>query len=205
MMVEDKPVVIKYKGEYPMPKKFRIDENEDLFELITEYIHMTNDVVHNTKRAQIIGIKSDNVKVAPGACVRIPFDQIGNNIFIGLYGYLNGNVTIGDNVLIGPHCSIIAGNHKFDPETGWFSARTENDGDDSVVIGEGSWLASGVTVTPGVKIGKANLICAGAVLTKSTDDYSIMAGIPAKKIGYIVPETGEYVWYGKTNTDSESE
>ena len=180
-----------------MTKKLKIDENEELFELMTEYIHMTNDQQHTEKRARIIGIKSESVQVAPGACVRIPFEQIGKNVFIGLYGYLNGNVTVGDNVLIGPQCSIVAGNHKFSSETGWFSARTERDGDDSVVIGDGSWLASGVTVTPGVKIGKANLICAGAVVTKSTDDYSIMAGVPAKKVGYINAETGEYIWYGK--------
>ena len=97
-------------------------------------------------------------------------------------------------MLIGPHCSIVAGNHKFDPATGWFSARTERDGDDSVVIGEGSWLASGVTVTPGVRIGKCNLVCAGAVVTKSTEDYSIMAGVPARRVGRIDPESGEYVW-----------
>ena len=54
-----------------------------------------------------------------------------------------------------------------------------------------------VTVTPGVKIGKANLICAGSVVTKSTEDYAIMAGVPAKKVGYIIPETGEYVWNSK--------
>ena len=157
------------------------------------------------KRARIIGIKSRNVQVAPGACVRIPLDQIGNNIFIGLYGYLNGNVTIGDNVLIGPHCSITAGNHKFDPATDWFSARTEQDGDDSVVIGEGSWLASGVTVTPGVKIGRANLICAGSVLTKSTEDYAIMAGVPAKKVGYIDPKSGEYIWFSRQKSDDKDE
>ena len=46
--------------------------------------------------------------------------------------------------------------YKFDPETGWFSARTEGDGNESIVIGQGSWLASGVTVTAGVKIGKKN-------------------------------------------------
>jgi acetyltransferase-like isoleucine patch superfamily enzyme len=72
-----------------------------------------------------------------------------------------------------------------------------------VVIGEGSWLASGVTVTPGVKIGKANLICAGAVLTKSTEDHSIMAGVPAKKIGHIDPSSGEYVWYSKQKKADE--
>ena len=180
-----------------------IRDKDHLFELFTEYVHLTNDKAHNTKRAQIIGITSRDVEVAPGANVRIPKDQIGNNVFIGLYDYLNGNVTIEDNVLIGPHCSILAGNHKFDPATGWFSARTEKDGDDSVVIGTGSWIASGVTVTPGVKIGKANLICAGAVLTKSTDDYAIMAGVPAKKVGHIDPVSGEYVWYSRLENKFE--
>ena len=45
---------------------------------------------------------------------------------------ISGDVTIGYHVLIGPHCSIAAGNHKFDPATGWFSARTEKDGDDNL-------------------------------------------------------------------------
>ena len=183
----------------------QIKDKDELFELFTEYIHLTNDKEHNIRRGEIIGIKSKDVQVAPGANVRIPKDQIGNNIFIGLYDYLNGNVTIEDNVLIGPHCSILAGNHKFDPQTGWFSARTEKDGDDSVVIGSGTWIASGVTVTPGVKIGKANLICAGAVLTKSTEDYSIMAGVPAKKVGHIDKTTGEYVWYSKLNNKKDDE
>ena len=182
-----------------------IRDKDELFRLFTEYIHLTNDAEHNQKRAEIIGITSRDVQVAPGANVRIPKNQIGNNVFIGLYDYLNGNVTIGDNVLIGPHCSILAGNHKFDPQTGWFSARTEKDGDDSVVIGEGTWIASGVTVTPGVKIGRANLICAGAVLTKSTEDYAIMAGVPAKKVGYINKDTGEYVCFSRAvREESES-
>ena len=60
-----------------------------------------------------------------------------------------------------------------------------------------------MTVTSGVKIGKANLICTGAVLTKSTDDYAIMAGVPAKKVGYIDPVTGEYVWYSKINKEEK--
>ena len=175
-----------------MSEKFHFSDEE--FEKYTEYQHLTNDREHNERRAKIIGITAKGVQVAPGANVRIPLDGIGENSFIGLYCYLNGKVTVGKNVLIGPHCSIVAGNHKFDPKTGWFSARTESDGDDSVVIGDGSWLASGVTVTPGVKLGKCNLVCAGAVVTKSTDDYSIMAGVPAKMVGHIDPESGEYIW-----------
>ena len=168
--------------------------DSELFRLLTEYSHLTNNQADNEKRAEILGLEGRRIQVAPGANIRIPAEQVGKNVFIGLYSYLNGDVTVGDNTLIGPHCSVVAGNHKFDPATGWFSARTEKDGDESVVIGEGSWLASNVTVTPGVKIGKCTLVCAGAVVTKSFPEYSILAGVPAKKIGRIDPETGKYIW-----------
>jgi bifunctional N-acetylglucosamine-1-phosphate-uridyltransferase/glucosamine-1-phosphate-acetyltransferase GlmU-like protein len=158
---------------------------------------MSDNAEDDRRRADCLGIGGRGNMVAPGAILRIPTDQVGSDIFFGLYVYANGNVTVEDHVLIGPHCSIAAGNHKFDPATGYFSARTEKDYDNSIVIGYGSWLASNVTVTAGVKIGRANLVCAGAVVTKSTPDYAIMAGVPAKQVGRIDPETGEYIWFSK--------
>ncbi len=171
--------------------------SDEEFELLTKYTNLTDSNEFNYKRAKIMGIETEGVGIAMGASVRIPYDQIGKNAYVGLYSYVNGNVTLGENVLIGPHCTVAAGNHKYSPETGWFSARTEPDGDDSIVIGDGCWLASNVTVTAGVKMGKCTLCCAGSVITKSTEPYSIMAGVPAKKIGHINPETGEYVWEKK--------
>ena len=176
-------------------RKLKIDENDELFELLTEYTHLTDSPRYDRRRAEILGINTDGVMVAPGAIIRIPYENIGKGTFIGLYSYLNGNVTIGEHVLIGPHCSIVAGNHKYSAETDWFSARTEPDGDDTVVIGDGCWLASGVTVTAGVKMGKCNLVCAGAVVTKSTPDYAILAGVPAKVVGRIDSESGKYEWF----------
>jgi len=174
-----------------------IEMDDELFKKLTEYCNTSDNRVDNMRRAEVLGFGGRDIKVAPGSIIRVPNDQVGKNIWFGLYTYVNGNVTIGDNVLIGPHTSIAAGNHKFDAATGWFSARTEQDGDDSIVIGEGSWLASNITVTGGVKMGKCNLVCAGAVVTKSTPDYAIMAGVPAKQVGRIDPETGEYIWFSK--------
>ncbi len=171
--------------------------SDELFAQMTAYCNEGDNLPDDLHRAECLGLGGRDIRVAPGAIIRVPHHQIGSNIFIGLYCYLNGNVTVGDNVLIGPHCSIAAGNHKFDPATGWFSARTEPDGDDSIVIGAGSWLASNVTVTGGVRIGRANLVCAGSVVTKSTKDYAIMAGIPARQVGEIDPVSGEYVWYSR--------
>ena len=175
----------------------KLDRESLLFEQMTEYTHLTDSSACDRRRAELLGIPAEGVTVAPGAIIRIPLEQIGAHSFIGLYSYLNGNVTVGEHVLIGPHCSVVAGNHKFDPATGWFSARTERDGDERVVIGDGCWLASKVTVTGGVRMGRANLVCAGAVVTRSTPDYAIMAGVPARQIGEINPETGEYIWYRK--------
>lgn len=163
--------------------------SDELFEQLTYYLHRTNDKKGNCRRAEILGCGGRGVQVAPGAQVRIPMEQIGKNVFIGLFSYLNGNVTIEDDVLIGPHCSIVAGNHLYNVQTESFSDREP---DVPVVIGKGSWIASGVTITPGVHIGKANLVCAGAVVTRSTSDYAIMAGVPASQIGKIDERTGRY-------------
>lgn len=169
------------------------------FKILCEFTQMSDNAQYGLDRAVVLGFPPEKkISVAPGAVVStVPPEQFGFGVRVGLYTYVSGDVTVGDHVLIGPHCAISAGNHKFDPATGWFSARTENDGDDSIVIGEGSWLAANVTVTAGVKLGKCNLVCAGAVVTKSTEDYSIMAGIPARKIGCINSETGEYIWEAK--------
>ena len=181
--------------EIKRDKNGRAILDDELFELFTRYINQGDNRDDNTRRAEILGFGGRNIQVAPGAIIRLRSrGSIGNHVFIGLYTYINGDVIIGDDVLIGPHCSLAAGNHKFDPAAGWFGLRTEPDGDESIHIGSGSWLATGVTVTGGVRIGRCNLICANSVVTRSTDDYSIMAGTPAKKIGYIEPDTGRYVW-----------
>ena len=179
----------------------QIHISDELFAQLTEYCNQSDNGPDDALRGELLGFGGRRVLVAPGAIIRVPDkSKIGSHIFIGLYSYVNGPVTIEDDVLIGPHCSLTAGHHKFDPATGCFSARTDNDYDNSIVIGRGSWLATGVTVTAGVKIGRANLICANAVVTKSTPDYAIMAGVPARHVGRIDPETGEYHWFSKESS-----
>lgn len=170
--------------------------DRETFALLTRYCNESDNGRDDRLRAELLGLGGRDVLVAPGAIIRVPDkEKIGRNIFIGLYSYINGPVTIEDDCLIGPHCALTAGHHKFDPATQSFSARTNADYDNSIVIGRGSWLAAGVTVTAGVKIGRANLICANAVVTKDTPDYAIMAGVPAVQKGEISPETGEYRWF----------
>ena len=43
---------------------------------------------------------------------------------------------------------------------------------------------------PGIKIGKGVIIGAGAVVTKNVKDHALMAGVPARQIGWVC-ECGE--------------
>lgn len=162
------------------------------FERFTLYCCRSDNSVDNLRRAELLGF-GGGVRIAPGAIVRIGANPIGENSFIGLYCYVNGDVRIGRNVLIGPYCSLPAGNHKFDPATQSFA--TKRDAAKPIVIGDGSWLASGCTVTGGVTVGRCNLICANSVVTHDTPDYAIRAGTPARRIGEIDPESGEYRYW----------
>lgn len=51
-----------------------------------------------------------------------------------------------------------------------------------VLIGKSVWIGEGVVIMPNVKIGKYAIIGANAVVTKDVEEYSVVAGIPAKAI-----------------------
>ena len=181
-----------------------IQITQEEFAKYTKFLHDVHNRDFHIKRAEILGLAPQNAKVLPGALVNRETVKVGQNVIFAYYCYVNGDVTLEDNVIIGPHCAVTAGNHKFDPATQAFTARDNKDKDVSIVIGAGSWLAHSVTVTGGTKIGKANLICAGAVVTKSTPDYAIMAGIPAKQVGQIDPKTGKYLWYSQMDREDDT-
>ena len=55
-------------------REFHFDD--ETFEMLTEYAHLTNNKEYNEKRAKIIGIPAPSVQVAPGANVRIPLEGL---------------------------------------------------------------------------------------------------------------------------------
>ena len=93
-----------------------------------------------------------------------------------------GNIRIGNEVLISDDVMIDTKNHGTNPEnsTPYMDQPLCNIND--VVIGEGTWIGTKVTILSGVSIGKKCIIGAGAVVTKNIPDYSIAVGNPAKVI-----------------------
>ena len=104
---------------------------------------------------------------------------IGDNCFINPGCILDGRygkIKIGNNVDIARESWIYTLEH--DPHDNYYSLRH---GD--VVIEDHVWIASRVTILPGITVGRGCVIATGAVVTKNIPEMSIAGGVPAKVIG----------------------
>lgn len=86
-----------------------------------------------------------------------------------------GGLIIGDSVSISHKVSIVTGGHDVDSPS--FAAKYL-----PVEIGDYAWLGIGCTILQGVKIGKGAVVCAGAVVTSDVEPFSVVGGVPARKI-----------------------
>ncbi len=99
-------------------------------------------------------------------------------------------VTVGDDVFIGPNCSLVTPVHPLRWQDR--NVRFKEDGTPfdyeyakPIEIGSNCWLASNVTVCGGVKIGSGCVIGAGSVVTRDIPENSFAAGNPCKVIRKI--------------------
>lgn len=109
--------------------------------------------------------------------------HIGNN-FVGNFNLSildEAEVTIGNNVFIGPNTTLCTIIHALD-------ADKRNEGIMRalpITICDDVWIASNVVILPGVTIGKGAVIGAGSVVTKDVEPLTVVAGNPAKPIRKI--------------------
>lgn len=54
------------------------------------------------------------------------------------------------------------------------------------------WIASRATILPGVILGKGAVVASGAIVTKDVPPLAIVAGCPAKIIGYRKGDVLQY-------------
>jgi acetyltransferase-like isoleucine patch superfamily enzyme len=106
------------------------------------------------------------------------------NITIGKGTHINkscfidarGGCSIGDSVSISHNVSIVSGGHNINSNNfNCFHA--------SIEIGDYVWIGINAVILKGVRIGNGAVIAAGAIVTKDVEEFTIVAGIPAHKIG----------------------
>lgn len=117
-----------------------------------------------------------------GAEIREPYKlTIGKGSIIGDKAILDARngIEIGENVNFSTGVHIWTEQH--DHRDANFKCNSS--ASDKVVIEDRVWIGPRVTVLHGVRIGEGAVVAAGAVVTKDVQAFSIVAGIPAKKIG----------------------
>lgn len=121
--------------------------------------------------------------------------KIGKGSIIGDNAILDARsgLELGENVNISSNVSIYTLQH--DHRNPYFACPTNKKM--NVTIKNRVWLGSNVIVLPGVTIGEGAVCCAGCVVTKDIEPYTVVAGIPAKKVGER-PKNLIYEFKGKT-------
>lgn len=103
-----------------------------------------------------------DVRISPGAviCAHV---SVTTNVSIGRHAHINLNSTIGhDAVLadystVNPLCAISG----------------------EVTLAEEAMVGTNSAINQGLTIGRASIIASGSAVTKSVEDYTLVAGVPA--------------------------
>lgn len=106
---------------------------------------------------------------------------IGDHSGIGIRCRVNGRVTLGRYVMMGPEVVIHTKNHRHDRtdipmcQQGYEDIKAVNIEDDV-------WICERAIILPGVTIGKGSIIGAGAVVSKDVPPFSVVVGNPASVV-----------------------
>jgi acetyltransferase-like isoleucine patch superfamily enzyme len=144
----------------------------------------------------------NGVRIGRGAIAsHLETFEIGDGVFIGeqafIQGRVDGRCIIGKHVWIGPQTYLDARDLIIDEYVGWGpgaralgSQHTGQPSDQPIITTDleikptriAAWADIGVNavILPGVTVGKAAIVGAGAVVTRDVDAFSIVAGVPAK-------------------------
>lgn len=134
-----------------------------------------------------------SMKANYGKGIRIDSNvYIAEDVVIGDYSYVNTNSSI-ENCVIGKYVSISSGVNisPWEHPLGFLSTHPIAYTADflgrkrkKTIIGNDVLISLNCIILEGIEIGDGAVIGAGAVVTKDVLPYEIVAGVPAKHIGY---------------------
>ena len=109
--------------------------------------------------------------------------EIGDNVDTNTnvqFGAANGRIKVGNNVMIASNVVIRAANHGMKLGT---PMKLQPSEPGVIIIEDDVWIGSNAVIATNVTLARGTVVGAGAVVTRSTTEFSIVAGVPARKIG----------------------
>jgi acetyltransferase-like isoleucine patch superfamily enzyme len=151
----------------------------EMAEIVFKLNHtLPNSEEYNELIKQLFGdnIGENSTVMAPIAGAAFDHIKIGNNVFINSNSLLmaRGGITIEDDVMFAANVQLLSNNHdEYDRQV--LTCKP-------IHIKKGAWIGAGVSILPGVTIGKYAIVGAGAIVTKDVGDYEVAVGVPAKVV-----------------------
>jgi acetyltransferase-like isoleucine patch superfamily enzyme len=113
--------------------------------------------------------------------------EIGRDVYIG-DGLIiveelldRGHVKIGDRASLAPRVTLVTSSHPNNSKIRPFVPTPRG----KIIIEPDAWIGAGAILFPDVTVGQGAVVGAGSVVTKSVESYTIVAGIPAKRIAEV--------------------
>ena len=113
--------------------------------------------------------------------------QMGDNCKIQNYALVYEPAALGDGVFVGP--AVVLTNDQYpraiNPDG---SLKSASEWDPvGVTIGDGAAIGARAVCVAPVTIGRWALIAAGSVVTRDVPEFAIVAGVPARRVGWVGP------------------
>ena len=154
----------------------------DMMKRYNRFLPLDEMLLNRWEKAKQLGIDSSSSIYENAYIYGKP--KIGKNVWIGPFCIIDatGGLEIGDNVDISSGVMIFTHSTHLRALSGGKMHIVRK----GVRVESNVYIGSGAIILPGVTIGHHSIVAAGAVVTKNVPPFSIVAGVPAKRIGEVV-------------------
>lgn len=110
--------------------------------------------------------------------------ELGHSCKVEAFAFIPTGVTIGNGVFIGPHACFTNDKHPRATDENLNQLTADQWKITKTVVEDRVSIGANATIVCGVTLAEGTLVAAGAVVTKSTNPNEIVAGCPARVIGW---------------------